>query len=522
MTRNRMGKAALLPLALTTLAGAGAMIVPRALRHETPTASAAEVTPSPRVPLDSAIGAPELSTSFVQLAKRVTPAVVRIEVRKPETSQGVPAQGMEIPEPLRQFFRIPDGGQMPQQGPRPYAYGGGTGFITAADGLIVTNNHVVSDADEITVWFHDGRSLPAKVVGRDPTTDVALIKVDGADDLPTLPFGDSGGLEVGELVMAVGNPGIGAEGPLDYSVTSGIVSAKDRPLRILDQSLAQDPDYGTAMAGYAIEDYIQTDAVINPGNSGGPLVNLRGEVVGMNSAIASTDGYYQGYGFAIPSNLVRSVAKQLEADGRVHRARLGVSVTPVTPEDADVYKLPSVSGVLVQSVTDDSPANGDLRAGDVIVSMEGTSVRSPGSLQSLVAQHQPGERVALSVYRDGKARAVEVKLGEVPFQKQKGETAHKGADAGRLGVALAEPGSDAARAMGVDTQGALVVRVDPMGPAARAGIRPGDVVTSVNGHSVDRVEDLTRALAGADSGSVVSLKVMDTSGQARIANVRVG
>lgn len=518
MTRNRTGKVALLPLAFTTLAGAGAMIVPRALHHETP---AAEAAPAPTAPLDSAVGAPELSASFVQLAKRVTPAVVRIEVRKPETQEGV-SQRMDIPEPFRQFFRIPDGGNAPQQRSRPYAYGGGTGFITSPDGLIVTNNHVVSDADEITVWFHDGRSLPAKVVGRDPTTDVALIKVDGAKGLPTLSFGDSGALEVGELVMAVGNPGIGAEGPLDYSVTSGIVSAKDRPLRILDQSLAQDPDYGSAMAGYAIEDYIQTDAVINPGNSGGPLVNLRGQVVGMNSAIASTDGYYQGYGFAIPSNLVHSVASQLEADGRVHRARLGVSVTRVTPEDADVYQLPSVSGVLVQSMTDDSPAKGDLKAGDVIVSMEGKSVHSPGSLQSLVAQHHPGEHVSLSVYRDGRQRDVQVKLGEVPFHAEPGATVHKGADAGRLGLALAEPGSDAARAMGVDTEGALVVRVDPMGPAARAGIRPGDVVTSVNGKSVERVEDLTHVLGDADSGSVLSLKVMDTSGQSRIANVRVG
>ncbi len=520
MKRNRTGKAALLPLALSTLVGAGAMVVPRAFHHEAPTtATAAEAPGVPAPTLDSAVAAPELSNSFVDLAKRVTPAVVRIEVRKTESNRS--AEVPDIPEPFRQFFRIPDGGQAPRPDQTPYAYAGGTGFITTPDGYIVTNNHVVSDADEITVWFQDGRSMPAKVVGRDPTTDVAVIKVDGKN-LPTLPFGDSGRLQVGELVMAVGNPGIGDEGPLDYSVTSGIVSAKDRPLRILDQSLANNPDYGQSLAGYAIEDYIQTDAVINPGNSGGPLVDLSGQVIGMNSAIASTDGYYQGYGFAIPSNLVKSVASQLEADGRVHRARLGVSVTGVTPEDADVYKLPSVKGVLVQTVTDDSPASGELKSGDVIVALEGTAVHSPGSLQSLVAQHQPGERVSLTVYRDGKPRDVTVKLGEVPFHPEKGASVHKGADAGRLGVALAEPGSDAARAMGVETEGALVVRVDPMGPAARAGIRPGDVVTSVNGKPVERVEDLTGVLADAASGSVLSLKVMDTTGQTRIANVRVG
>jgi serine protease Do len=520
MKRNRTGKAALLPLALSTLAGAGAMMVPRAFHHETPTtATAAEATAAAAPVLDSAVSAPELSNSFVDLAKRVTPAVVRIEVRKTESDRS--ADVPDIPEPFRQFFQIPPGGQSPQPDQTPYAYAGGTGFITSPDGYIVTNNHVVSDADEITVWFQDGRSLPAKVVGRDPTTDVAVIKVD-AKNLPTLRFGDSSKLEVGQLVMAVGNPGIGDAGPLDYTVTSGIVSAKDRPLRILDQSLANNPAYGQSLAGYAIEDYIQTDAVINPGNSGGPLVDLAGNVIGMNSAIASTNGYYEGYGFAIPSDLVKSVASQLEADGRVHRARLGVSVTPVTPADADVYKLPSVSGVLVQTVGDDSPASGDLKPGDVIVALGGTNVRSPGSLQSLVAQHQPGERVDLTVYRDGKPRDVTVKLGEVPFHPETGESAHNSADAGRLGVALAEPGSDAARAMGVETKGALVVRVDPMGPAARAGIRPGDVVTSVDGKPVTRVEDLTKVLSDAQTGSVLSLRVMDTTGQTRIANVRVG
>jgi serine protease Do len=495
-------------------------MVPRAFHHDSANnLSAAEAPPAAAAaPLDSVVPASELSTSFVQLAKRVTPAVVRIEVRKTE-SNDMASQGMNIPEPFRQFFRIPDGQQAPQQ--QPHEYAGGTGFITSPDGLIVTNNHVVSDADEITVWFHDGRSLPAKVVGRDPTTDVAVIKVD-ATGLPTLPFGNSGKLQVGELVMAVGNPGIGDSGPLDYSVTSGIVSAKDRPLTLLNQSLAQNPQYGQALAGYAIEDYIQTDAVINPGNSGGPLVNLRGQVVGMNSAIASTSGYYQGYGFAIPSNLVRSVAQQLEADGRVHRARIGVSVTRVTPEDADVYKLPSVSGVLVQSVPEDSPSKGDLKAGDVIVSLEGTAVRSPGRLQSLVAQHQPGDRVTLTVYRDGGPHQITVKLGEVPFHATAAKATHNSADAGRLGLALAEPGSDAARAMGVNAQGALVVRVDPMGPAARAGIRPGDVVVSANGKEVDNVSDLTGVLANAKSGSILSLKVLDTTGQTRIANVRVG
>lgn len=529
MTGNRLGKVHLLPLVLTTLLGAGAATLPRELHHADP---AATPTPAPVVnsPTDtpvSNVSAATLSSAFVGLAKRVTPAVVRIEVRKPEATASS-SQGMNIPQPFLRFFGFPDG-QAPQapqarpQQPQPYEYAGGTGFLVTPDGTIVTNNHVVADADEITVWLHDGRSLPGKVVGRDPTTDVAVVKIDTkGEQLPTLSFGKSDALQVGELVMAVGNPGIGDSGPLDYSVTTGIVSAMGRPLQLLNRSLAQDPQYGQSMAGYAIEDYIQTDAVINPGNSGGPLVDINGNVVGVNSAIASTSGYYQGYGFAIPSDLVKSVSHQLMTDGEVHRARLGVMVTGVTPEDAQVYKLPSVSGVLVQSVTEDSPANGKLKAGDVVVALDGASVDHPGKLQSLVAEHQPGDHVTVSVYREGARRDVDLKLSEVPFHENKPTAVHSAADAGRLGLGVADPGSDAARQMGVDTQGALVVHVDPMGPAARAGLRPGDVVTEANGHKVTDVSDLTDVLASAQSGSVMSLKVVDTTGQPRIANVRVG
>jgi serine protease Do len=521
MTRDRLGKVHLLPLVLTTMLGAGAATLPRELHHADSVKGPATVLDTPKPLPDVNSPAATLSNTFVGLARSVTPAVVRIEVRKPDTSG--PAQGADIPQPFLRFFGWPDGPPQGQSQPqaRPYEYGGGTGFIITPDGTIVTNNHVVEDADEITVWLHDGRSLPGKVLGRDPTTDVAVVKVDGKD-LPTLTFGKSDDVQVGEMVMAVGNPGIGDSGPLDYSVTTGIVSAKGRPLQLLNRSLAQDPQYGQAMAGYAIEDYIQTDAVINPGNSGGPLVDLNGRVVGVNSAIASTTGYYQGYGFAIPSDLASSVAHQLATEGVVHRARLGVMVTGVTPEDAEVYKLPSVSGVLVQSVPGDSPAKGDLRAGDVIVAFQGEAVDHPGELQSLVAQHEPGEKVTVSVYRGGEQRDVTVKLSEVPFQSDKTPTTRPAADAGRLGLGLANPGSDAARSMGVDTQGALVVRVDPMGPAARAGIRPGDVVTRANGQEVTDVGDLTAVLQSAKSGSVMSLLLTDANGQTRIANVRVG
>jgi serine protease Do len=521
MTGNRLGKVHLLPLVLTTLLGAGAATLPRELHHAQPAPTPpAPVVNSPTDTPVSNISAATLSSAFVNLAKRVTPAVVRIEVRKTNTNAS-DSQGMDIPQPFLRFFGFPDGQQpQAQPQPQPYEYAGGTGFIITPDGTIVTNNHVVADADEITVWLHDGHSMPGKVVGRDPTTDVAVVKIDG-HDLPTLSFGNSDQVQVGELVMAVGNPGIGDSGPLDYSVTTGIVSAKGRPLQLLNRSLAQNPQYGQSMAGYAIEDYLQTDAVINPGNSGGPLVDINGNVVGVNSAIASTSGYYQGYGFAIPSDLVNSVSHQLMTDGEVHRARLGVMVTGVTPEDAQVYKLPSVSGVLVQSVTEDSPANGKLKAGDVIVALNGEAVGRPGKLQSLVAEHQPGDKVTVSYYRDGDKRDVDVKLSEVPFHETKPTANRSSADAGRLGIGLADPGSDAARQMGVDTQGALVVRVDPMGPAARAGLQPGDVITEANGHKVTDVNDLTGVLSSAKKGSVMSLRVMDANNQPRIANVRV-
>ncbi len=531
MTRNRMGKVHLLPLVLTTLLGAGAATLPRELYHpdsaKTPVpapapAVAATAATAAAVPTEAEanISAAALSSALVGLARQVMPAVVRIDVRKTATEESSGRQ--QIPEQFFRFFGFPNPqGQMQQQPQPQHEYAGGTGFIIDPNGTIVTNNHVVSNADKITVYLHDGRELPGKVLGRDPTTDIAVVKVD-AEKLPTLSFGSSDSLQVGELVMAVGNPGIGDSNPLNYTVTTGIVSAKGRPLPLLQQSLAQNPKYGQALANYAISDYIQTDAVINPGNSGGPLVDIHGHVVGVNSAIATTDGYYQGYGFAIPADLASSVAHQLITDGEVHRARLGVSVTGVTEADAEEYKLPSVSGVLVQTVADDTPAKGKLYPGDVIVGLDGKSVGRPGKLQSLVAEHEPGDVVDLSVYHDGSEHDVKVKLGEAPFHEDKAPTVRSAADAGRLGLGLADPGSEAAQEMGVNAEGALVVHVDPMGPAAEAGIAPGDVITEANGHHVRNVSDLTRVLRTLKDGAIMSLHVTDTSGQPRIANLRVG
>ncbi|MCG6986578.1 MAG: trypsin-like peptidase domain-containing protein [Gemmatimonadetes bacterium] len=529
MTLDRLGKVHLLPLVLTTLLGAGAATLPRELHHSDPakTPPAAPATPVKAAPAAATsttaaadLSAAELSTAFVGLAKRVTPAVVRIEVKK-NAGESSGRQQMQIPEPFFRFFGFPNPQGQQQQRQPSYEYAGGTGFIINPNGTIVTNNHVVSDAAKITVWLHDGRSLPGKVIGRDPTTDVAVVKIN-AKNLPTLSWGSSDSLQVGELVMAVGNPGYSDSQSLNYTVTTGIVSALGRNLPLIQQSLSQNPKYGQALAPYAISNYIQTDAVINPGNSGGPLVDVHGNVVGINSAIESNDGYYQGYGFAIPADLAASVAKQLIADGEVHRARLGVEVTGVTEVDAEKYNLPSVSGVLVQSVSDGTPAKGKLHQGDVIVGLNGKSVAGPGQLQSLVAEHQPGEVVTLSVYHNRSEHQVKVKLAEAPFHGTKVAHTRSAADASRIGLGLANPGSEAARQAGVNAQGALVVHVDPMGPAAEAGIISGDVITEANGHHVRTVSDLTKVLGSLKSGAIITLHVTDTSGQARIANVRVG
>jgi serine protease Do len=370
--------------AMGTLAVAGGVLVGAALHAglvtteqvfaaDEPTTALAQ-PPVDRGPVES------LSTAFADLAEQVTPSVVQIQVLLPPNGVGA-REDLQIPEEFRRFFDMPFGapGPLPDQ-PR---MGGGSGFLVSSDGYIVTNNHVVGEADRVTVTLNDRRVFDAELVGADPTTDVAVIKID-ADHLPSLAWGSSDRLRVGEWVMAVGNPGFG-DGLLEYTVTTGIVSAKGRPLRLINRDLQADPRYGQKLSGYAIENFIQTDAVINPGNSGGPLVDIEGHVVGITSAILSTDGYFQGYGFAIPSDLAGHVARNLIEHGSVRRAWLGLSMTAVTPEDAEVWGLPSVQGAVVQSVTDDSPASrAGLEVGDVIVRLGDEPIRKSGQLQELV------------------------------------------------------------------------------------------------------------------------------------------
>lgn len=456
-----------------------------------------------------------LTGVFVQLAKKVTPAVVQVEVRRPGPEGAGSVQ--DIPEPFRQFFNLPDQGSPSQ--PAPEMMAGGTGFVLSSDGYILTNAHVVEQADRITVNLLDRTSHEAELVGSDPTTDLAVIKIE-EQDLPTINWGSSGTLQVGEPVMAVGNPGFSGAQALDYTVTTGIVSALGRPLSIIRQSLQGDPD----LAGYAIENFIQTDAVINPGNSGGPLVDLRGRVVGVNSAIASSNGHYQGYGFAIPADLARKVSRDLIEHGHVLRGWLGVSVTEVSNEDAQAYGLPRVGGVLIQDVTDGSPADkAGIQVEDVVVAINGHPLQDSGDLQEQVAELGPNANAELDVYRDGREKTIDVKLGEAPFT----ESARKSAPAPEegpealLGMTVQDMTPEMARNLGFsDPGGAVVTQVVPWSPAMMKGISEGLKVKELDHTPIGSAREFRQALGDLKAGDVVTLQMEAPDGSTRIVNLR--
>jgi serine protease Do len=352
---------------------------------------------------------------------------------------------------------------------RREARGLGTGFIVNADGHIVTNNHVVEDATQVLVKLVDGRELAAKVVGRDPKTDLALIKVD-ASGLPILTFGDSASLEVGEPVMAIGNP-FG----LDQTVTTGIVSAT-----------------GRVIGAGPYDDFIQTDASINPGNSGGPLVDARGQVVGINTAIFSRGGGSEGIGFAIPVNLAKTIVTQLVEHGRVIRASLGVSIQPVTEALAKGMSLSDTKGALVSSVVEGSPAmKAGLKTGDVIVEYDGKAIAKSEDLPKLVAATEIGREVAVKVMREGKPLAVRATVARLdePESRAAAETPGKP----RLGLAVENLTAEQARALGLDSvKGVVVHDVQPDSTSAVAGIQPGDVIVEADKKPVASVEALRR------------------------------
>jgi len=481
------------------------------------------ITEAPQVTEEAIRPALDLSDAFANVAESVTPAVVRIEVtstRRVSTSQ------MEIPEQFRRFFNMPEGEDRGEH-PEVPSMGGGSGFIISQDGYILTNDHVVGDVDNIRVYLFDGRYFDAELVGTDPTTDVAVIKINETG-LSYLSLGNSGELRVGEWILAIGNPGFGGNpDDLDYSVTAGIVSAKGRSIRLIQQELQRNEQQTGLDSRFAIEDFIQTDAVINRGNSGGPMVNIRGQVVGINSAIMTPTGNYVGYGFAIPIDLAGRVMEDLIEFGRVRRAWLGVSIVPVSPEDQEIYNLPAVAGVLVQEATAGSPADdAGLLQGDVLYSVDGTVVYSPSGLQNLVAQRRPRDRVTVRVYRDGSPRDIPVRLGEATLTAtpEVAEAAPEvPAAEEKLGIVFEPLTEELARAMEYNEAGGVVITsITPLGPASRRGVIRGEKILEINGQAVEVPGDVNRILSGVEAREVVSLRLGYIDGSTRIVNVRAG
>jgi serine protease Do len=466
----------------------------------------------------------DFGSAFEAIAEHVTPAVVSIQTERVARAgrRSFPRGSQPGIEEFFRQFEIPQQDRLQE--------GSGSGFIVSRDGYILTNNHVVADADRVTVGLLDKRTFTARVVGRDPTTDIAVVKID-AGSLPVATLGDDANARVGQWVLAIGNPL-----QLDFTVTAGIISSKGRSLR------------GLLPARYAITDYIQTDAAINPGNSGGPLVNIRGEVIGVNSAIASQTGFYAGYGFAIPISLAKQVMEDLIAHGRVRRAVLGVAIDDVTAEAARAAGLGEIQGVLVQSYSpsqEQSPAaRAGIELGDVIVAVDGKATPRVSTLQRIIRTYKPGETVAVDVYRFGAKRTFRVRLAEPPSDEEQ-ELAGLGSR-GEPRVGPAGAGSRSYDKLGITAQpvpeelaadrrlpvqyrrGLLVTDVSLTGPA-RSSLNEGtDVIVRVlnpqPARDIRSATDLENVLSRVKSGDLVTLLVYDSRPQVsatRVVTLRI-
>ena len=427
------------------------------------------------------------SKAFTAVANKTIPAVVFVNVQK--TVEISSPHGGRSPfghNDSRGFFDFDEdflerffGNRQPQQrSPRKYEQlGQGSGFIISQDGYILTNNHVVGEVDKITVTLQDGRKFDAEVVGTDPKSDVAVIKVD-ADNLPVIELGDSDALEVGEWVIAIGNP-FG----LDATVTVGVVSAKGRG--------------GIGIADY--EDFIQTDAAINLGNSGGPLLNLEGKAIGLNTAIYSLGqrggymGGYMGIGFAIPINMAKHIKQQLVETGKVTRGFLGIQMDEVKPELAEYFDLKTNQGISVLQVFSDSPADeAGLKAGDIILEMDGKKIEGMQQFKNAIAMVEPETEVMLLVYRDGKELKKKVEIGSLSDSSFATDVSEVGE---QLGLQVQELTEELARGFGYEPgEGVIVSEVTNGGIAAQAGIRAGMLIVSVNRRNVNSVAEFNTAL----------------------------
>jgi len=418
----------------------------------------------------AATGAQPVQPAFVELAKQLKPAVVNISSKQTE-GKAAPSRAPfgEENDPFQEFFDRFFGGRGSRKRQRPSL---GSGFIINSTGYIVTNNHVVEDATEIKVTLATQEEFDATLIGRDSKTDLALIKVNNSKPLPTVPFGNSDALEVGEWVLAIGNPfGLG------HTVTSGIVSAK-----------------GRIIGAGPYDDFVQTDASINPGNSGGPLFNMRGQVIGINTAIVSGG---QGIGFAIPINLAKEVLLQLHEKGSVTRGWLGVAIQRISPDLVKAFNLEDTHGALVADVMSDGPAaKAGLQRGDVIVGFHGHKVQDSTELPRLVAAIAPGTKVQVDVLRSGKKMTIPVTLGTLSEEKEAAAKLQPPDVEESLGLRVEALTPELARRLRLDNpKGVVVSQVAPESPAAEAGIKSGDIVREVNRQPVTDMESYTEATA---------------------------
>jgi len=424
-----------------------------------------------------------LSTAFERVAKLVGPAVVNISTEQIIHTSGLsqdPSGGMfGNNNPFGFFFN---------QQPRDLKQRSlGSGFVVDPRGYIVTNNHVVKDATKIKVKLQDGRELPGTVVGTDSQTDLAVIKVN-ASDLPILRLSDSDQVKVGEWVLAFGSP-FG----LEQTMTAGIISAK-----------------GRMVGAGAYDNFLQTDAAINPGNSGGPLVNLQGEVVGINTMILSESGGFQGVGLAIPASMADNVYHQLVNTGKVTRGWLGVTIQEMTPELAKSFDLKTPEGVLVAQVEPSSPAaKAGIRSGDIILEYNGKETKSTRDLSMAVADTKVGVPAKLKVLRDGKMLNMDVSVGEKPVEKAEASQSMDKEEHAKLGVTLENLDPDTAKQLHLSsTTGALVTDVQSGGPADEGGVRPGDVIREINHKPIKSVTDVKSEISSLKNGSTVLLNVV--------------
>lgn len=455
-----------------------------------------------------------LDKAVEQVAARVTPAVVNLAVTSKAAGDDSDSQSDEdgdaqprnrrkqnqqqaLTPGFSQFFGpgSPFGGNMQRAPQQPQIeHGIGSGIIISPDGYIVTNNHVVEGATQIKVTLNDRRVLTGKVVGTDKLTDLAIVKID-AHNLPSIAWGDSAKLHPGQTVLAFGSP----FGSLQFSVTRGIISALNRPNNFSGDRRAPGG-------------LIQTDAAINPGNSGGPLVNAHGELIGINNGIMTSSGSFAGAGFAIPSQIVRSVADQIIKSGAVHHGYLGITMNDVTPENASFFKLQDADGAIVSQVSQDSPAGqAGLKSGDVIRTLDGQPIVNGSALQVAVSQDQPGANISLGIIRDGNPETVKVKVGEYNAKSEvadnEGDSSSPNVKPGKLGVSVGDLTDDIRQQLQIpgSVKGVAVESVRPASPAEDAGLAPGDVILELNRMPVGSADKFVSAMRATSNKDMLLL-----------------